>query len=106
MASGAIKLTAGTALDLTGVGVLPGMGAIAWGGWNFVSARTALDKSFLLGRQAFNENFSDASARNFAALLPMGQYYDDPSEPGPIIVLKEKLHLSCGAVGEIGTISP
>lgn len=70
------------------------------------SARVALDKAFLLSGEAFNENWSDASARNFAALLPMGQYYDDPWEPGPGKVFAEKLDLDCGILGEIGTLSP
>lgn len=105
-ASGVLKLTAGTALDLTGAGSAPGTLLVAWGGWNLRSASVALDKSFLFANQAVNENFSDASVRNLAGLLPMGQYYDDPGEPGPVDVLKEKLHIGCGAVGEIGTLSP
>ena len=91
-ASGVLKLTAGTALDLTGAWAAPGTLLVAWGGWNLRSASVALDKSFLFANQAVSENFSDASLRNFAGLLPMGQYYDDPGEPGPIDMSSKNAH--------------
>jgi len=105
-ASGVAKLTAGTAADVTGVGSPPGTLAIAMGVLNLRGAAAALDKSFLLGQEALNENWSDASLRNFAGLLPLGQYYDDPGEPGPIQVVEGKLeHVGC-LVGEALTVSP
>lgn len=105
-ASGALKITAGTALSVTGVGAPPGAGMMLWGGWNLHAAGVALDKASLLARESVNENFSDASARNFQALLPMGQHFDDPGEPSAVrFYLDNAQSLGC-MISEIGTLSP
>jgi hypothetical protein len=105
-ATGLTKLTAGTAADMTGVGAVPGTLAIAQGVLNLRGAASALNKSVLLGNEALNENLADASLRNFAGLLPMGQYYDDIGEPGPGEAYGTQLeHIGCLA-GEVPTLSP
>ncbi len=57
---------------------------VLWGSWNIYAAGVALDKAPLLAGESVNENFADASARNFQALLPMGQHFDDAGEPGAL----------------------
>lgn len=107
-ASGVLKLTvtAGTVLSSTGIGAPPGAAMIAWGGWNLHASSVALDKASLLAGEASRENFSDASARNFQALLPMGQHFDDPGEPSAMEYYSEQAHnLGC-IISEVGTLSP
>lgn len=58
--------------------------------------------------EAQNECWSDASRKNFYGLLPFGQYFDDPSEPGPNEFMKQKMHNSSliEKLTEFGTYAP
>lgn len=64
----------------TGVGAaLLGGKAIA----NVMGAKSAFTRGSKLWSEALVEKPSDASVRNVCGVLPFGEQYDDPAEPGP-----------------------
>jgi hypothetical protein len=42
----------------------------------------------------------------FLGVLPLGQYYDDPRDPGALEVFEQRRNIGCGGAGELGTLSP
>jgi RHS repeat-associated protein len=73
--------------------------------WNFRSSDVAMNKSFQFACEAFKQNLSDASFKNFLGLVPFGQNFDDTDEPGPIDWLKSesKKHSALEWISELGT---
>ncbi|ALN57215.1 Rhs family protein [Lysobacter enzymogenes] len=85
-ASGAIKLGFGGAATSTGAAAPPGVGVMAWGAYNVLSARKAYERGVKLFNEAFCEDtpekFWDHGGRNLiVGVLPNGDLADDPSEP-------------------------
>jgi type VI secretion system secreted protein VgrG len=64
-----------------------------------------MNKSFQFACEAFKQNLSDASFKNFLGLVPFGQNFDDTDEPGPIDWLKSesKKHSALEWISELGT---
>lgn len=56
----------------------------AYGLWNLKGGIKAQQKSRRLLTQATKERWGDARWKNFLALAPLGEQYDDADEPGPI----------------------
>jgi hypothetical protein len=108
-ASGIIKLAGAAGLVETGVGAPVGLGAAVLGTWNIYSATAAQCRAVQLWSESLQEDWSDASWRNFLGVLPYGQYYDDPFERTPIEFLQEKRgkiwDLILELIKELGTLS-
>jgi type VI secretion system secreted protein VgrG len=89
-AGGALKLAGAAGLTSTGAGAPAGAGAAALGGWNLWSGQSAWNRSLQQWNEALNEDWSDASWKNLLGVLPFGTEFDDPCEPSPWEVLKDK----------------
>ena len=89
-AGGALKLAGAAGLTTTGAGAPAGAGAAALGGWNIWSGQSAWNRSMQQWNEALNEDWSDASWKNLLGVLPFGTEFDDPCEPSPWEVLKDK----------------
>ncbi len=91
-AGGALKLAGAAGLTTTGAGAPAGAGAgaAALGGWNLWSGQSAWNRSLQQWNEALNEDWSDASWKNLLGVLPFGTEFDDPCEPSPWEVLKDK----------------
>jgi type VI secretion system secreted protein VgrG len=89
-ASGALKLAGAAGLTSTGAGAPVGAGAAALGAWNIYSGQSATNRAMQQWNEAWNEDWSDASWKNLLGVLPFGTEFDDPCEPSPWEVLKEK----------------
>jgi type VI secretion system secreted protein VgrG len=89
-ARGALKLAGAAGLTATGAGAPVGAGAAALGGWNIWSGQSAWNRSMQQWNEALNEDWSDASWKNLLGVLPFGTEFDDPCEPSPWEVLKDK----------------
>jgi RHS repeat-associated protein len=87
--SGIGKIAGGALAEGTGVGAVPGAAALGLGMYQLmVAAPNTFAKSMMLMDEGLNETWSDASLRNFAGALPLGNRFDDPGEPGPADVFK------------------
>ena len=87
---GVLKLAGAAGLTATGAGAPAGAGAAALGGWNIWSGQSAWNRSMKQWNEALNEDWSDASWKKFLGVLPFGTEFDDPCEPPPWEVLKDK----------------
>ena len=58
--------------------------------WNFRSSSVAMKKSLQFGCEAFNQDLSQMSFKNFLGLVPFGQNFDDTNEPEPWEWLKSE----------------
>jgi type VI secretion system secreted protein VgrG len=83
-----LKMSAAVGLTATGVGAPEGAGAAAWGLWNIHSADAAWQRAKKQCAEAGDESVGDASLRNLLGIVPFGDKFDDPSEPGPIEFFK------------------
>ena len=87
-AQGVAKWTAAAALAETGVG---GTALYAWGAWNFKGSKAAFERGNQQLHEAFCEDWSDASWKNFWGMAPGGTQYDDPGEyEGPWDFIQKK----------------
>src|SRR4029453_5943347 len=82
-ATGALKLAAAAGVQITAVGTPGSVTLAAWGFWNLRSGYAAQQRGLRQWNESFAECSSDASLKNLLGVLPFGQEYDDPSEPGP-----------------------
>ncbi len=78
------KLLGAAGVSETGVGAAPGAVLFALGIWNMLSSGNATGRALHQGREALSEDWSQANCKNLLGVLPRGQYYDDPGEPGPL----------------------
>ena len=86
-ASGAVLLTVGAATSPLGPVAVP---ADVLGAAKLASGLAKVDR----GAQQVAESLDDSNgptARNLLGLLPMGQKFDDPTEPTPIEFAKDKV---------------
>ncbi|MBI5893621.1 MAG: hypothetical protein HZB79_08230, partial [Deltaproteobacteria bacterium] len=87
-AIGFLKLAAAAGFNATGVGAPVGAGLIASGYWNMWSGYAAQRRGLQQWGEALQENWCDAASRNLLGILPLGQAYDDSSEPTPFEYLR------------------
>jgi RHS repeat-associated protein len=84
-----------------GSGTLPSGALLAWGLWNFRGAGAAQGRGAQQFSEAFNERWSDASAKNFVGILPSGTRFDDPLEPNICTYYNQKLTDSLSSMPDI-----
>ena len=93
----------------TGIGGAASAGSFAWGVWNIKSALTNGERALLLARESAVEPASNACARNLLGVAPFGEEFDDPHEPSPWAVVKDKIKNAVNNpidfLSEIGTLS-
>ena len=89
-AGGVLKLGAAAGLAAAGVTAPAGAGVAALGTWNLSSAQSTLKRSVQQWNEASNEDWSDASWKNLYGVMPFGTEFDDPCEPSPKEVFKDK----------------
>lgn len=107
-AHGAARLFAAAGLLETGVGSAGSLPTFFLGLWNINSGNEAATRGFILWGESFDEKWCDASPKNFYGLLPYGEQYDDPREPGLVDFWKGRLrnwyHKPWDLLSEIGTL--
>jgi type VI secretion system secreted protein VgrG len=89
-AAGMLKLGGAAGLAVTGAGTPGSVGVAALGAWNLWSAQAAWNRGVQQLNEAWHEGWSDASWKNLLGVLPFGTEFDDPCEPSPWGVLKDK----------------
>jgi type VI secretion system secreted protein VgrG len=106
--NGILRLATAAGLVETGIGTPGSIVTGAVGAWNIKSGMTAQRRSLILSYEAFQEDWSEASWKNIYGLLPYGEQYDDPCEPGFIDFWTDKIKGWYNApiefFGEIGTL--
>lgn len=110
-AAGLMKMGVGGVAATTGVGAVPGAGAVAWGMFNLNSSQAAYSRAHKLWYEAKNENTDNYTTadhiKTFAGVLPWGDKVDDPCEPYWLDYVGDlPKHLTDdprGALAEIGT---
>jgi len=87
-ATGLNKILVGLGFMEGGEGILP----VMYGSFNIYSGTKAYNRGSQLWKESLEEEWSDASLKNLLGLLPKGQCYDDPTEPGLAEFWQSKLN--------------
>lgn len=80
-ALGVKKIAEGATIIIAGGG---SVGAVAAGGLKIALGLGTFRRGLLQIDESLSETSSDANVKNLLGLLPFGQEFDDPHEPGPI----------------------
>jgi type VI secretion system secreted protein VgrG len=106
--NGMMRLATSAGLVETGIGTPGSMVTAAIGTWNLKSAMVAQTRASTLWNDSLREDWSDASWKNLYGLLPYGEQYDDPCEPGALEFWSDKgkkwLDSPRKFIEEIGTL--
>ncbi len=108
LATGVTKIGLAFGVDIVtgGAATAPSAAVGVWGAWDLYGASGAYNRGMIQWNEALNEKGSDAHWRNLLGPLPFGQDFDDPNEPLPHVVLKQKIKKPLEFIREIASVTP
>jgi len=98
---GAAKILVAAGLIETGIGTVGSVPLFIMGAINMTLGNLRIQRGQLLFNEAMAEDGWNATTKNFLGILPLGQHYDDPWEPGPLEYFKSTATQNFNNISEI-----